>query len=313
MIGWGIFVGVFTGLGLWLALTNHPGAARMSLVERLTPYLRPGLSGAGAGPRTGAGFTPRWGAVGRLAWPMLVRLSRGVDKVMGGARSVNRRLASIGSERRLEDFRLEQVMWGVVGALGGAALTAAIAAATLSVNVLAAIALVAVGAVTGVLGRDWWLTVQVRNRERAMLAEFPVVAEFLALAVTAGEAPTAALERVCRMCKGELSRELAQALAEARAGTPLTSALQAIAERTNLDVLSRFIDGLVIALERGTPLAEVLRAQAADVREAEKRALLATGGRREIAMMFPVVFLILPITVLFAMYPGLVNITLLTK
>jgi tight adherence protein C len=40
-----------------------------------------------------------------------------------------------------------------------------------------------------------------------------------------------------------------------------------------------------VALERGTPLAEVLRAQAADVREAGKRRLLESGGRKEIAMM----------------------------
>jgi len=32
------------------------------------------------------------------------------------------------------------------------------------------------------------------------------------------------------------------------------------------------------------------------------------GGRREIAMLFPVVFLILPVTVLFALYPGLISL-----
>ncbi len=34
------------------------------------------------------------------------------------------------------------------------------------------------------------------------------------------------------------------------------------------------------------------------------------GGRREIAMMTPVVFLILPVTVLFAVFPGLQLLTL---
>ena len=47
-----------------------------------------------------------------------------------------------------------------------------------------------------------------------------------------------------------------------------------------------------MAVERGTPLAEVLRAQAADVREMSKRALLEAGGKKEISMMLPVVFLI---------------------
>ena len=64
-----------------------------------------------------------------------------------------------------------------------------------------------------------------------------------------------------------------------------------------------------MAIERGTPLAEVLRSQAMDVREAGKRALLEAGGRKEISMMVPVVFLILPVTVLFALYPGLLTLT----
>jgi tight adherence protein C len=51
-------------------------------------------------------------------------------------------------------------------------------------------------------------------------------------------------------------------------------------------------------------VAEVLRAQAVDVREAGKRALMEAGGRKEIAMMVPVVFLVLPVTVLFALFPG---------
>ena len=68
--------------------------------------------------------------------------------------------------------------------------------------------------------------------------------------------------------------------------------------------LTRFVDGIVIAVERGTPLADVLRAQAQDVREEGRRAVMEAGGRKEIAMMVPVVFLVLPITVLFAVYPG---------
>ena len=81
-------------------------------------------------------------------------------------------------------------------------------------------------------------------------------------------------------------------------------ALQGIATRTSLPQLARFVDGVAIAVERGTPLADVLRAQAVDVREAGKRALMEAGGRKEIAMMVPVVFLVLPVTVLFAVFPG---------
>jgi type II secretion system protein len=52
-------------------------------------------------------------------------------------------------------------------------------------------------------------------------------------------------------------------------------------------------------------LADVLRAQAQDVRDNAKRELLEVAGKKEIAMLAPVVFLILPLTVVFAIFPGL--------
>ena len=83
--------------------------------------------------------------------------------------------------------------------------------------------------------------------------------------------------------------------------------------RLDAAMAMRFVDGLLVAIERGTPLAEVLRAQAADVREAGKRRLLEAGGRKEIGMMIPVVFLVLPVTVLFALFPGLISIVSLAQ
>jgi tight adherence protein C len=40
------------------------------------------------------------------------------------------------------------------------------------------------------------------------------------------------------------------------------------------------------------------------VREGGRRALIEEGARKEILMMVPVVFLILPVTILFALFPG---------
>jgi tight adherence protein C len=165
------------------------------------------------------------------------------------------------------------------------------------------------GLVAGVLGRDWWLRRQLEAREQAMLAEFPVVADLLALSVVAGESPVDALQRVCRVTDGELARDLDRALARARSGAPVTTALTELAEQSTLEPFGRFLHGVAVAIERGTPLADVLRAQAVDVREVGKRALLEAGGRKEIQMMVPVVFLILPVTVLFALFPGLLTLT----
>ena len=84
-----------------------------------------------------------------------------------------------------------------------------------------------------------------------MLAEFPVVADLLALAVVAGEAPADALRRVCRLTGGELARELDVALARSRTGVPLTTALTELAERTTLEPFARFVQGVVVVRSSG--------------------------------------------------------------
>ena len=59
------------------------------------------------------------------------------------------------------------------------------------------------------------------------------------------------------------------------------------------------------ALERGTPLSQTLQAQAVDARDAAKRELLEAAGKKEISMLVPLVFGLLPTTVAFALWPGI--------
>jgi len=186
----------------------------------------------------------------------------------------------------VERFRAEQVVWGAVGALVGVVL-GVLAMLFRGASALPVVLLVVCFAGAGIVGRDLWLTRAANQRERRMLAEFPTIAELLALAVSAGEGAIGALDRVCRLSRGELSSELGACLAEARAGANLPTALQGLADRTGLTSLSRFVDGIVVAVERGTPLADVLRAQAQDVRESGRRAVMEEGGRKEIGMMIP--------------------------
>ena len=69
------------------------------------------------------------------------------------------------------------------------------------------------------------------DRERRILAEFPTVAELLALAVAAGESPVAALDRVVRRSGGELSADLGRVLAAVRTGDPVALGLRRAGRR----------------------------------------------------------------------------------
>ncbi|RAF56564.1 type II secretion system F family protein, partial [Burkholderia multivorans] len=88
-------------------------------------------------------------------------------------------------------------------------------------------------------------------------------------------------------------------------GTPLVEALDQMATRIAIPEIVQFVDGFAVSMTRGTPLAEVLRAQAADVREQSRRRLLELSGRKEIGMLIPVVVFVLPVTVIFAVFPSL--------
>ncbi len=297
----GGMLGLLAVSGVVLVTRRLPVLRRPRLDDRLAPYLRdtPRPSTLLRAERTVTPFP----TLERLAAPFLSEGARLIERLLGGATSTRHRLDRAGGTTTLEDFRAEQVVWGGAGLLGGLVASLALAARG-AVRPVPVLLLCLLSTVAGVLARDHWLTRQVERREERMMAEFPTVAELLALAVAAGEGPVGALERVTTVSRGELAKELRRALADARAGASLVQALHGIGSRTSLPALSRFVDGVAIAVERGTPLADVLRAQAVDVREAGKRALLEAGGRKEIAMMVPVVFLVLPVTVLFALFPG---------
>jgi tight adherence protein C len=301
----GALLGLLAAAGLTTAVRAAPPMRRARLHERLAPY----LADAAPPSRLLATQPAPLGTLRRVVGPALGEAVSRVDRLVGGSASVRRRLAGLGTAMSVEEFRIEQVLCGAAGAVVTAALVLIASLARGGVDVVLTVLLALGGLVGGVLGRDWYLSRQLRRHEQDMLAEFPVVADLLALSVVAGEAPVDALERVCRLTGGALARDIDRALARARAGTPVTRALAELAETTTLEPLARFLDGLVVAVERGTPLAGVLRAQAVDVREIGKRALLEAGGRKEISMMAPVVFLILPVTVLFALFPGLLTLT----
>jgi tight adherence protein C len=304
----GALLGALVATGVLIAVRAAPPLRPIRLVDRVAPYLGDTPRPSRLLVQPSASGTP-FAVVRRLFGPVLGDVVAFLDKAVGGSASVRRRLRGLGSPLTVEEFRIEQVLWGACGLLAGGVLLGLGGWVRGGVDpVLVAVAAV-VGLVGGVLGRDWYLSRQLARREAAMLAEFPVLADLLALAVVAGEAPADAMQRVCRLTRGELARELSSALARSRTGVPLTVALTELAERTTLEPFARFVQGIVVGLERGTPLADVLRAQAIDVREIGKRALLEAGGRKEIAMMMPVVFLILPVTVLFALYPGLLTLT----
>ena len=280
----GALIGGLLAAGLLLAVLSTPALRKVTLADRIAPYLADTTSVSRLLQAPGGGTVT---ALGRLTAPLMRDAVRLVDRVLGGRASVRRRLDALGESTTVEQFRAEQVLWGAIGA-GAGVVIGLLAILVGQSSALIVVVLVVGCTLGGVFARDWWLGQTVARRDAEIIAEFPVVAEMLALAVTAGEGPIGAIDRISRLAHGHLVAQLGGILADTRSGTPFLVAITALRDRTRLEPLSRFLDGMAVAIDRGTPLADVLRAQAADVRALSKRQLLESGGRKEIAMMVPV-------------------------
>ena len=306
----GALLGLLAAGGVLLAVARIAVIRRTQLSVRVLPYVRD-LPQVGRAPGLRLPVASPISVVGGVFGPSLRSAATMVERVLGGAPSVRRRLERADLDRTVHEFRVSQVMWGLI-AFAAVASWQVLRALSGASGPVGALVTCLLAAAAGVLARDQWLSQQATSREREILAEFPIIAELLALAVASGESPVSALDRVVRRSTGALSSDLSRVLAGIRTGEPVSLAFHALSVRTGLPIVARFADGVSVAIDRGTPLADVLHAQAADVREAGRRELIESAARREVFMLVPVVFLVLPVTVLFAFYPGLVGLRLTT-
>lgn len=217
------------------------------------------------------------------------------------------RLEELGrsSEKEYVDFRIRQ--YGYCAATSALSFTLVL---MLKQNIFLAIFS---GALFGVLSYvllDRELTKDIKKRRELIESEFPAIIEMLTLAIAAGETPLSAMLRLAESAEGQLAKEFQLVLAGVRSGLPLNETLDAMGRRINSVMIRRFIDALVTATLRGAPLVEVLSRHAVEARGNQRNRVMGAAGKAEISMMIPVVFLILPISILFALWPSLTNLNL---
>jgi len=302
LAGWGLLCGLGLGLGLWSLTSLVPRLSRPRLATRVAPYVVD--VSAGARELLARRTVDPLPVVGQLLAPGLERLRILLGAALGGGATIDLRLRQSASTLTVETFRSRQLGWGIGAALLGLAVPLGWGRVQPIAPPLIA-AIVIVSAVAGIALCDRKLQRAATKRLARINSELPTVLEFLTLSLSAGESILDALRRVGRVSHGELACELSRVVSEVNTGVPLAESLTTLAAGIRLPAVTRCIEQLNGALERGTPLVEVFRAQAQDARDDAKRELLEVAGKKEVAMLVPLVFLILPVTIIFAIYPGI--------
>jgi tight adherence protein C len=203
----------------------------------------------------------------------------------------------------------------VTAGLAGAGIGALIAAGHLFTSAIPAQApaLISLGAAAGLLAQRIRRKRAAEGRATRLLRELPTVADTLALSVLAGESVGGAIERFAGTSRGVAAEELGAALAGHRAGRGLAEALTRAAATTAHAEAGRLYDLLSHAHRTGGRLADALADLAIDYRAALARDLTAEGGRRALAAYGPILALMVPVTLLFLMYPTLTGLAALSS
>ena len=215
---------------------------------------------------------------------------------------VKKRLEEIGKrdEYSYGEFRYRQLV-----VASAATVIPFLALFLMIINFIQALGLAIFASIGSYLIYDNHLSAQVKERRDLIESEFPAIVEMLTLAIAAGETPIGAFARIADRSDCYLAKEFAKVVEQVRIGRPLHEALDEMARKLQSSSIRRFIDALVMALLRGAPIVEVLHRHVAEARINQRNLVMDKAGKAETTMMIPIVFLILPISVLFALWPSI--------
>lgn len=202
----GVLIALVLAGGLWLMLSAVRAVGAPSFADRIAPQLRM-VQVSSALNRRGVVRASRTAGNDRVGPVLQQALTWATDKITpfaGSASVLERRLIRAGLDKSVVDYRAEQVVFAVLGVLIGSVFSIGL---ILRGDVSVAIVMVGavLGAFCGVWGRDFLLKQRIAKREKLMLAEFPAVAELMALSVGAGRAPSEPWNECAVLPKASLS------------------------------------------------------------------------------------------------------------
>ena len=282
---------VLSGLALWLGvsllLLQLPAFSRLRLVDRLRPF----TTGPPAPPRAdGTG-------VRRVLLPLALEVGARLARVLGVADEVEARLFRIHSSRSVAAFRMRQLGWALAAVASAAAMCSASGLPAAAVLLAVPAAAVAAYAAT-----EMQLNRECGRFEARRTLEMPVVAEQLAMLVSAGYSLGSALGRVASRGSGACARDIARVHRRIQHGVTERTALFEWANQARSPAVDRLVAVLALNSETGD-LGRLLSEEARAIRRSVQRRTVEVMDRRSQQVWVPVTVAALVPGVIFLAVP----------
>jgi tight adherence protein C len=137
------------------------------------------------------------------------------------------------------------------------------------------------------------------------LMEVPDFASLLWFAICAGESLENSLRIAASRSSGYVSGQFSQVIQNVDLGALLQIELQNLGVESKSDQVRELATKLAVALGNGTAMADLLADYVQSASAELRTSLLDKAAKNETKMMIPLVFVILPVTVMFSVYPSL--------
>lgn len=149
-----------------------------------------------------------------------------------------------------------------------------------------------------------WLIELWRPKKTNLRFSLPDVAAVIGLLLAAGLPVSVALQWLAPRTQGEIGELLKALTSNLELGADIHQELQEL-QNYGDSGLTELAEKLKLTLERGAGVSDQVFELAGSLKHALYRELLQKAGSNETKMLIPTVFLILPVTVLFALFPSL--------
>lgn len=169
-----------------------------------------------------------------------------------------------------------------------------------------------ISTLVAITGRKFVSDAKLRSQVAAIDSELPSMIVMFSLLVNAGESLRSGIEYLTQFPQSRISEIFETVIDFHREGSTITQSLDRAAEASQSRSLRRFTDALALSIERGSSLSVVLANQTNESRSTYKAELLRKSGKAELKLMIPIVFLILPISIIFALLPSLRALSIVT-
>jgi tight adherence protein C len=133
----------------------------------------------------------------------------------------------------------------------------------------------------------------------------PDFASLIGFAVAAGESLETGLRIAVQRSSGFLSQEFGFIIRNVDHGSILQVELERVSRESSSQQVSELALKLALASSNGSAVSDLIGEYVQSSVLELKAVLLERAGKNETKMMIPLVFVILPVTVLFAVYPSL--------